>query len=82
MAGVGWGGGGLDEESQKVQTSSFKIGIRDVQNDKYNQHCWMLQMKVVKRANYKSSYHKKKIFSYFFNSMSIWDEACSLNLLW
>lgn len=49
------GGGPVGEEwmkkSQKVQTSGFKIGIRDVENDKYNQYCWMLQMKVVKRAN-------------------------------
>lgn len=52
MRGGGWaGGGGVDEESQKALFSSFKIGIRDVENDKYNQYCWMLQMKVVKRAN-------------------------------
>lgn len=58
----GWGGwGGVDEQSQKVQTSSFKIGIRDVENDKYNQHCWMLQIKVVESKLEGFSSQEKKI---------------------
>ena len=42
----------------------------------------MLYM-IVKRANPKSSYYKEKIiFFYFFNFVSVWEEGCSLNILW
>ena len=48
-----------------------------------NKHCCVLYTKVVKRANHKSPLHKEKIFFlsllYF---LSIWDNGCSLNLLW
>ena len=63
----------LDEKSQKVQTSSYKINKYcrcNVQQDKYNEHCSMFYMKVVKRVNPKNCHHKKKIF-YFFNFVCI-----------
>lgn len=39
----------------------------------------MLYIKV-KRVNPKSFYHMEKMF--FFYLISIWDDGCSLNLLW
>ena len=39
-------------------------------------------MRVVKSINPKSSQHKEKFFFCFFNSVSVWDDECSLNLLW
>ena len=33
-------------------------------------------------SNLKNFHHKEKIFLYFFNFVSIWDEGCSLSLLW
>ena len=39
--------------------------------------------KLLNRVNPKSSHHKEKtLFFYFFNFVSIWDDGCSLNLLW
>ena len=60
-------GAGLNEGSQKVQTSSYKINKSqgcNVQHDKYNQQCRTLYMKV-KRVNPKSSHHKEKDFFLF-----------------
>ena len=43
----------------------------------------MLHMRVVTRLNPKSSHHTEKILlCYFFNFISIWDDECSLHLLW
>ena len=33
------------------------------------------------RVNSKSSYHKESFF-FFFSFVSMWDDGCSLNLLW
>ena len=44
----------MDEGSQKIQTSSYKINKYsgcNVQHDKHNQHCCKLYMKVVKNVN-------------------------------
>ena len=71
--GGAWGEGEFDEGSQKVQTSSNKINKYqgcNIQHDKYNEHCCVLYMKVVKRVNRKSSHHKE-IFKNFFNIVSI-----------
>ena len=72
----------LHEVSHKVETSSYKTNKQqgcNVQHSKYNQHCCMLYMKVVKRVNPKSSHHKENFFFYFFNFMSIGNDGCSLN---
>ena len=74
---------GENEDSQKVQTSNYKIDKYqggNVKHDKYNQHCYMLYMKAVKRLNPKSSHHKKK-FSMSI-SLILYQYGCSLNLLW
>ena len=60
--GRGWGEGEMEEGGQKVKISYHKINKYqgyNIQHDKYNQHCWMLHMKV-KRVNSKSAYHKGK----------------------
>ena len=71
----GTGEGGLDEDSQKVQNSSYKINKYQEHNvyyDKHNQHFSMLYMKVVKKVNSKSSHQKEKnLFLYFFYFVSI-----------
>ena len=41
----------------------------------------LLCMKAVKGVNPESSPHKKKKF-YFFNFVFIWDDRCSLTLVW
>ena len=50
-----------------MQTSSYKINKHqgcNVQHGKYNEHCYMLYMRGVRRVNPKSSHHKEKnIFS-------------------
>ena len=60
----GWQG--LDESNQNVQTSSYKIHKykgSNAQHDKYNEHCYMLYIKVVKRVSRKSPPgHKEKNF--------------------
>ena len=50
----------------------------NVQHNKYNQHCCMLYVKVVKRVNPKSSDHKK-FFLNSFNFISIGDNGYSPN---
>ena len=42
----------------------------------------MLYMKVVKKVNPTSSHHKKENVFFFFYSVSIWDDECSLNILY
>ena len=39
-------------------------------------------MKTVKRVNLKGSHHKKKNFFLVYLKISIWDDGCSLNILW
>ena len=36
----------------------------------------------VKRVNPKGAHHKESIFFYFFPFVSVWNDGCSLNLLW
>ena len=58
------GGGEMDERSQKVQTSSYKINKPwgcDIQQGEYSQKHFIAYLKIAKTANLKSSYHEKKI---------------------
>ena len=70
----------------EVAFYSLKIGlganthIFNVQPDKYNEHCCMLHMKVVKRVNPKHYHNNKNFFLLHF--VCIWDEECLLSLLW
>ena len=66
--------GELDEDSQKLQTFSYKINkswVYNLQLDTYNERCYILYADVIKRINPKSSHHKKKFFFYVFNFVSI-----------
>ena len=78
------GEGQLEEVDQKVQTSSYKINIRDVnvQHHIYRWLCYMIDMNIVKRVNPGSSCHKEKIlFSMpFLFLVSVWEDYY-LNLL-
>ena len=39
--------------------------------------------KLLKRVNpKKSSHHKENFYFYFFNFISVWNDGCSLNILW
>ena len=70
----GVGEGGIDEVSQKVQTSSYKINkyLRcNVQHDDYTYRCCMVYLKIAKRRNPKSSHHKEKPHFFFFFFKSI-----------
>ena len=66
----------MDEGNQKVQ-----ISTKDVQHDRYGEYCHMLYMKI-KRVNPENSHHKERKFFYLFCFVSIWDDGCSVNLLW
>ena len=69
--GRGWGGGELDEGSQKIQTFTYKIRTKDVTYNMINlSNCCALCTKFVKRVNPKNSHNEEKIF-YFFNVVSI-----------
>ena len=73
----GWGKEKVDESSQKVEISFYRINQHyrcTVQHDKYNQYVWMLYMKAVKRVNPKA-HHKKRIFKNFFSFVSLWAEG-------
>ena len=64
-----WGEGELDNDSQKVQTSSSKISTRDVMYNMINiiNTAYVIYIKVVK-----NSHHKEKIFSFYFNFVSLY----------
>ena len=38
--------------------------------------------KILREQNPKNSHHKKKKYFSFFSFVFIWDDGCSLNLLW
>ena len=67
--GGGCGEGKLEEGSQKVQTSRYKINKYqgcNVQHDGYSYHCCMIHRKVVKTVNPKNSHYKEKNLMSFF----------------
>ena len=51
----------------------IKVGCDHNTHEKYNEHCCLLHMEVVKRVNPKSFHHegKKSIFFYVFNFASL-----------
>ena len=76
--------GELDEDSQKVQISSYKISTRDVMYNMTNlintAECYIRQL--LKEQILPSHYKEKIIFFFFFYFASIGDGGCSLNLPW
>lgn len=70
IRGRRWKEGELDEGDQKEETSSYtktKYLRQNVQYDKYNEYCYILYMKAIKKVNPKSSHYNKNNFFYFFN---------------